>query len=343
MRQKRQRGFCFAGIIGLLLLVMSGAVLSCKEKVKIEKQTKINFATGLTADDEMNALSRAVIRAMEKRMSQFDVVSIENMGGTSEAIQNIERYDLCGISLDEAAQAYYGSFAWKGRPHPQLRVLCVMGILPVAFLVAKDTGIKSISELKGKFYGNGGKEDMADFKAAKLLEALNIKSRWNRESLAAQVDLYKRGRLAGFIQSRPNKPLLSECNERRPFTVLEVLESGLTKANQRYKGSGLTFPQAVIKAGAYPGQEKSVSTFGLVMGYYTKQDLPSEVAYRLTKAVWQEVWDVSASYGPLEQEIIGFPMLTLEYSPFPLHRGAVRFYDEIGLKVPERLLPPEMR
>lgn len=330
-------------MIGLLLSIIIISTFGCKQEAEIKRQTKINFATGLTADDEMNALSRAVIRAVEKRMSQFHVVSIENMGGTSEAIQNIERYDLCGISLDEAAQAYYGFFAWKGKTHPQLRLLCVMGILPVAFLVATNTGIKSISELEGKSYGNGGKEDMADFKAAKLLEALNIKSRWNRESLTAQVDLYKRGRLAGFIQSRPNESLLSECNERRPFTVLNVLESGLTKANQRYKGSGLTFPQAVIKAGAYPGQEKSVVTFGLVMGYYARKDLPSEVAYSLIKAAWQDVWDVSASYGPMKLDIIGFPMLTLEYSPFPLHTGAVRLYRELGLKVPDRLLPPESR
>jgi TRAP transporter TAXI family solute receptor len=343
MRPRITRVICLAGMICLILSTVIFLTLGCKQEAKIEKQTKINFGTGLAANEKMNALSRSVMRAVEKYRPQFDVVFVENTGGTAEAIKNIERYDLCGISLDEAAQAYYGFWAWKGKPHPQLRLLWVMGILPVAFLVATDTRIKSISELGGKPYGNGGKEDMADFKAAKLFETLNIKPRWNRESLTAQVDLYKRGRLAGFIQSPPNEPLLSECNERRPFTVLKVPEPKLTKAIQRYKGSGLTYPQAVIKAGAYPGQEKSVVTFGLVMGYYTKQDLPSEVAYSLVKRVWQDVWDVSASYGPLEQEIIGFPMLTLEYGPFLLHRGAVEFYRELGLKVPDRLLPPEMR
>jgi TRAP transporter TAXI family solute receptor len=332
-----------ATIIGLLLLTVSGAVVSCEKERKVEKQTKINFGTGLAANDEMNALSRSVMRAVEKYRPQFDVVFVENTGGTAEAIKNIERYDLCGISLDEAAQAYYGFWAWKGKPHPQLRLLCVMGILPVAFLVAEDTGIKSISKLEGKPYGNGGKGDMADYKATKLLEALNIKPRWIPDSLKAQVDLYKNGRLAGFIQSGPNGPLLSDCNERRLFTVLEISESELAKAGQRYKGSGLTYPRTVIKAGAYPGQKKNIITFGLVMGYYARKDLPLEVAYSLIKAVWQDVWDVSASYEPLKLDIIGFPKLTLEYGPFPLHRGAVRFYRELGLKVPDRLLPPEMR
>jgi TRAP transporter TAXI family solute receptor len=218
-----------------------------------------------------------------------------------------------------------------------------MGILPVAFLVAEDTGIKSISKLEGRPYGNGGEADMADYKATKLLEALDIKPRWIPDSLKTQVDLYKNSRLAGFIQSGSNGPLLSDCNERRPFTVLEISESELLKVTQRYKGSGLTYPSATIRAGTYPGQEKNIVTFGLVMGYYAKQELSEEVAYQFTKAVWQDVWKISASYEPLKLDIIGFPKLTLEYGPFPLHRGAVKFYRELGLKVPDRLLPPEGR
>jgi TRAP-type uncharacterized transport system substrate-binding protein len=206
-----------------------------------------------------------------------------------------------------------------------------------------DTGIKSISELQGKFYGNGGEANMVDYKATKLLEALNIKPQWIPNSLKVQVDLYKKGRLAGFIQSGSNKPLLSDCNERRPFTVLEISESELLKVTQRYKGSGLTYPSATVRAGRYPGQEKNIVTFGLVMGYYAKQELSEEVAYHFTKVVWQDVWNVSASYEPLKLDIIGFPKLTLEHGPFPLHRGAVKFYRELGLKVPDRLLPPEMR
>lgn len=343
MRPRMIRIVSLVSMIGLFLSIVVFPTVGCKSKTEAERQTKINFGTGLDANDEMDAMSRAVIRAVEKYVPQFDVVSAENLKGTAEVIKNIERYDLCGISLDEAAQAYYGFFAWKEKTHPRLRLIWVMGILPVAFLVAKDTGIKSISELEGKSYGNGGKEGMADFKATKLLEALNIKPRWNRKSLKIQGDLYKRGRLAGFIQSRHNEPLLSECNERRPFTVLEISESDLVKAGQRYKGSGLAYPKAVIKAGAYPGQKKNIVTFGLVMGYYARKDLPSEVVYSLVKAVWQDVWNVSASYGPLKLDIIGFPKLTLEYGPFPLHNGAVNFYRELRLKVPDRLFPPEMR
>lgn len=344
MRRGVIRNARLVSITGLILSAVTLVAVSCEQEAKkMGKQTKITFGTGLAADNEMDAMSRAVVQAVEKYALQFHVVSVDNPGGTAEVLQQIDRYDLCGISLDEAAQAYYGFFAWKGKTHPQLRLLWVMGILPVAFLVATDTDITSIAELEGKPYGNCGKEDMADFKTSNLLEVLNIKPRWNHESLTAQFDLYTRGSLAGFIRYGASEPLLSECSLHRPFIVLEISESELTKAGQRYKGRGLTYPPAIIRAGAYPGQEKNILTFGLVMGYFTGQTLPSEVAYSLIKAVWQSVWDVSFSYGPLKLDIIGFPRLTLEYGPFPLHRGAVKFYRELGLEVPDRLLPPEIR
>lgn len=337
------RTVCLASMIGLLLSTVTVTAVGCKPEAKEKSLTKINFGTGLAADDEMNALSKAVMRAVEKRMPQLDVVSVENPGGTAEVIKNIERYDLCGVSLDEAAQAYYGFFPWQGEAHPRLRLLWVMGIRPVAFLAATDTNIGSISELEGQPYGNRGKEDMADFKATKLLEALNIKPLWKRDSLTAQVDHYKHGRLAGFIEYGAGDTRLSECNDHRPLMVLEILDSELSIAGRRYQGSGLIYPPAVFRAGTFPGQKQNIATFGLVMGYYAKQELPPEVAFSLTQAVWQDVWDVSDSYKPLKNDIIGFPNLTLAYGPFPLHTGAVKFYRQLGLKVPDRLLPPEMR
>ena len=34
---------------------------------------------------------------------------------------------------------------------------------------------------------------------------------------------------------------------------------------------------------------------------------------------------------------------TVAWSPIPLHPGAVKFYRSIGLTVPDKLIPPEMK
>lgn len=53
------RVICLAGVIGLLLSTGTFPTVGCKQEAKTEKQTKINFGTGLAAVDEMGALSRA--------------------------------------------------------------------------------------------------------------------------------------------------------------------------------------------------------------------------------------------------------------------------------------------
>jgi TRAP transporter TAXI family solute receptor len=324
--------------------VFAVLTVGCEQKAeRAEHRTQVIFGTGLTADDEMYALSRSVMRSVEKYKPQFEIVLGENPGGTTEVIKNIDRYHFCGISLDEAAQAHYGFYAWQGKGQPQLRLLSVMGILPVAFLAAVDTGIDSVSDLEGKPYGNGCREDRGGFKTAKLLEALNIRPQWNRDSLNVQVELYKRGALAGFIICGAGRAFLLECGESRPFRLFGISEPEFSKAGSRYRGSGLTYPRAIIRAGSLPAQDKEIVTFGLLTGYFSRKDLPAEIASGVLKAVWEDVWEVSASYQPLKQDIIGFPKLTFDYGPLPLHQGAVTFYRDMKLRVPERLLPPEMR
>jgi TRAP-type uncharacterized transport system substrate-binding protein len=38
---------------------------------------------------------------------------------------------------------------------------------------------------------------------------------------------------------------------------------------------------------------------------------------------------------------VDFPKQTMEYCDVPLHPGAVKFYQELGLKIPDKLMPPK--
>ena len=37
------------------------------------------------------------------------------------------------------------------------------------------------------------------------------------------------------------------------------------------------------------------------------------------------------------------PRGTIEHALSPLHAGAIRFYRELGLKIPDELIPPEAK
>jgi len=326
--------------IGFIIALSMG----CCGEQKVEKETKkISFGTGVTTDAELNALSRGVVRAIKKRVPEFGISACENPGGTTEAIKNINLYDFCGLSLDKAAQAYHGFYEWEGRAHPQLRLLWVMGMLPISFIAATNTGIGSIYELDGKRVGGGEPGSMTEFKAMRLLKVLGIKPKWHQGSWEVQLDLYRKGKLVGLVKEGGPDNTLVECAERRPFIVLDISEKDLNRANKHYSGTGLIFPMCLLRPGVYPGQGKMLTTCGLMFGYFTRANVPAEVAYKLVGAAYAELWDLSKCYKPMSLDIIGFPKLTMEHGPFPLHPGAIKLYRGMKLEPPGHLIPPELR
>ncbi len=323
----------------ILLVVVGLTNLDCRGSVKVEEKKEIALGTGMVADATLDVLTRGLVHAIDKQELGFRTIPHQNPGGTAEVVQNIDRYDFCGLSLDETAQAYYGFYRWEGQPHPQLRLLWVIGMLPITFIAAANTGIESIYELDGKPVGSGEPESMTQFKAMKLFEALGIEPDWHRGSWEAQLHLYRQGDLAGLVKEGAPDPTLSALWKDRPFTVLDISETDLIQANQHYSGTGLIFPTRILRPNVYPGQEEMMTTCGLVFGHFAHKDVSAELIYKLVKAAWDEVWDISLSYEPMRLDIIGFPMLTLEHGPFPLHPGAIKLYRELGLEVPSHLVP----
>jgi TRAP transporter TAXI family solute receptor len=99
-------------------------------------------------------------------------------------------------------------------------------------------------------------------------------------------------------------------------------------------GRGLWTP-FTIAAGTYPGQEADVQTIAQPNFLATSADLPDEHVYQLTKAIYENLPFLQAIHPAtkamaLENAIAGLPL--------PLHPGAVKFYQEVGVEVPERLI-----
>jgi len=340
-----KRAITFLLVAILLLGMCSVTQFGCKGKEEEvpEEEITLTLGTGVSADAKLNALHRAIVRAARKHWPRLEIVSVENPGGTAEVIENIESYELCGISIDEAAQAYYGFHRWQ-QPHPALRLVWIVGNIRLALVVANDTGIKSLSELEGEPFGCGEPGSMTELKTKKLFEVLGITPDWSEASWSTQIELYRQGELVGLVaESNPPDSRLLECAQQRPFTILTLSESELNKATQFYTGTGLTYSPCLLQANTYPGQEEMVTTYGLMVGYFTGKDIGTETIYELSVDVWGEVWAISEAYEPLKLDIIGFPKLTLEQGPFPLHPGMVKFYKAVALTVPTHLVPPELK
>ena len=95
------------------------------------------------------------------------------------------------------------------------------------------------------------------------------------------------------------------------------------------------FSSAKIAAGTYRGLEQDYPTIEDFIFTVGRADLPDDLVYQLVKAVFENqprlVKAVSAASDTLPQNVAKDTFL-------PFHPGAVRYYREIGISIPNALV-----
>ena len=85
----------------------------------------------------------------------------------------------------------------------------------------------------------------------------------------------------------------------------------------------------------FPGQEETITTAASSNVLVARDDVPEEIVYNLTKLLWENL--------PVLQEIhAATNSMSIENAlqgiPLPLHKGALRYYKERAIEIPEHLL-----
>lgn len=114
-------------------------------------------------------------------------------------------------------------------------------------------------------------------------------------------------------------------------TLLSLTEEEMKMADS---DRGLWTPYT-IPAGSYPGQDTDVQTVAQPNFLATNADIPEEHVYQITKAIYENLPFLQAIHPATELMSIEN---AIEGLPLPLHPGALRYYQEIGVDIPERLI-----
>ena len=90
-----------------------------------------------------------------------------------------------------------------------------------------------------------------------------------------------------------------------------------------------------IPAESYPGQDKPVMTIAQPNFLAVRGDVPEEDVYLFTKTIYENLGFLQAIHAAtkamaIEKAIAGLPL--------PLHPGAIRYYKEVGIDIPAKLM-----
>jgi len=128
--------------------------------------------------------------------------------------------------------------------------------------------------------------------------------------------------------------LPSHSRRRVPSSALLVIDLSAEQIEAIRKAIPELSP-AKIAAGTYRALDKDYSTIGVYTFTIGRADLPDDLVYQLVKAVFENqprlVKAVSAASDTLPQNVAKDTFL-------PFHPGAVRYYREMGISIPNALV-----
>jgi len=115
------------------------------------------------------------------------------------------------------------------------------------------------------------------------------------------------------------------------ITILDWSQEQLDRINARYPlWDWYDFPP-----GTYPNQTNPVRTVASPNVLVTRADIPEEHVYRITKVIWENLATLQEIHGATND--MRFE-IAIDGLGAPLHPGALRYYREQGLDIPDRLI-----
>jgi len=304
-------------IVTAMILVFAGAASAA---------TFINIGTGSTGGTYypvgagMAKVWNSAIPGMK--------ANAQSTGGTAQNLALLGKGEAEVIFADGLYFfAYEGKGTFEGKPMKELRGLVPLYAEPIHFLVAKGSNIKSIQDLKGKRVSVGAVGSGTEVTVRTLLKVAGL-----------DPDKDIRPENLGLSDTAG---AFADKNIDAALTVGALGIAGVVEITTLGTAEFRDIPADIvaklikelpyylpfdIPANTYKDQTKPVKTLASWNVLITTDKLGEEDAYKMTKALYehkQDILNISTRLASMSPE-------NLKYIQVPLHKGAEKYYREIG-------------
>lgn len=261
--------------------------------------------------------------------------SVTETGATMDNLRRMSRnqIDLGLVTTNVMHIANAGKGTFENNPHDG-RLLWIYSIAPQNVVVRKDADIKELKDLKNKRFNPGLKGSATERTSEAVLELLGIEPNYIRGSTGEIVDAIKDNRAIGYVKSGAGLKLDSSSQEIAAFTPVDVI--GLDEEQQALiKDKMPELSLVAVPADKEYGID-AYTTWGFGLAVAASGNMDEETAYQIVKAAHEDKTKQVSALSDLEG--VDIAEITLEYASSPLHPGAIRYFKEIGLDIPEYLM-----
>ena len=217
--------------------------------------------------------------------------------------------------------------AWKGNAEvgfkaklDKLRTVAAIYPNYIQIAALKDSGIKTLADLKGKRLSVGAPKSGTELNARAILTGagMSYKDLGKVEYLPfnESVELMKNRQLdATLISAGLGVSAIRDLCASVECVIVEIPKSVTDKI-------GAPYQMATIPGGTYPGNDKDVTAAAVQNYLVTGSNVSEDLVYQMTKDIFDALPTLQAAAKAIKLDTAG------KGSPVPLHPGAAKFYKE---------------
>ncbi len=242
----------------------------------------------------------------------------------------------------ESTEAYNQRGRYEGmEPFTKLRAVWAYTYGGWQFVVLAGSPIRSFADMKGKRISVGAPGSSGARYVTEVLEAHGLKAGddYTRETLTGSSGAAALGdaNLDVFAFGAPIPvSYVSDLSTSKPIRLVPVERDVAEKFVEANPG----FFVDDFRNDGYPNQQNEQPVTGIWWKQYwaSRSDVDADVVYEATKALFENVEEFQAAHSSAR----GVNLQTaLEEVKIPIHAGAIRYYREQGVEIPDALIPPE--
>ena len=315
----------------MLLILLSLVFVSCSRQ-------QTNFVTigtgGVTG--VYYPTGGAISRMINLKKDEYQIkATVESTPGSVYNINAVLSGDLdFGIAQsDRQYQAYHGFAEWADNgKQDDLRAVFSIHPESITLIASEESGINSLADLKGKRInlGNPGSGQLQNSRDVLNAIGLNEKD-FNAEFVKAveAPGLLQDERIDAFFYTvgHPNGNIKESTAGRIKVKIIPITGPEIDKMLEEYS----YYAKSVIPKEFYPYSlnDEDIKTIGVKATFVTSVNVDEKIVYAMTKEVFENLEEfkkLHPAYKVLTRENM------MDGLSAPIHEGALRYFQEIGLK-----------
>ncbi len=292
-------------------------------------ETRLTFATGGTSGVYF-PLGGAIAQTLTAKSNGALAITAQASGASGENMRLIESGDvnMAMVQNDVADAAFNGKAPFKEKLQ-NARAIARLYPEYLHVVATKDSGVKTMEGFKGKKVSVGARGSGNELNCRQIFETFGLTYK-NIQPIflpyGETAEQFKDRQLDGFVFTigTPN-PAIQDITTAQSVQFIPLEGAGVDKIVK-------DFPFLVkdsIPAKTYKGQDAAVPTLSVQAILVVSKDMPDDVAYTLTKTLFENLPDVAKAHNKGSE-------ISLDRAKdgvtIPFHPGAAKYFAEKGMK-----------